>query len=142
VIDGNKKKLRTYGMFKQTIEYSQYLSHVKNRNHKRSLVCLRLSCHPLKIETGRYSNVAEVNRLCPVCLLSVETEMHFLLECSGYTNLRETLWTQYAKEHVGFDNLNDVQQFMLIIDPTPQTAGASAKFVYNALQARKSKITP
>ena len=43
------------------------------------------------IETGRYNKIPKELRLCPLCLKTVETEIHFLVECPVYTNMREKI---------------------------------------------------
>ena len=39
---------------------------------------LRISKHKLNIETGRYDKISRCDRICPVCGLSIEDEIHFL----------------------------------------------------------------
>ena len=42
---------------------------------------LRISYHKLNIETGRYDKLSRCDRICPVCGLNVEDEIHFLFDC-------------------------------------------------------------
>ena len=46
---------------------------------------------PLRIETGRYVNLPVSERICPFCNDWVETEMHGLLKCPLYSQIREVL---------------------------------------------------
>ena len=47
----------------------------------------RLSCIPLKIETGRYEGLSRERRLCPFCDI-LEDENHAIFICDGYKELR------------------------------------------------------
>ena len=49
----------------------------------------RLSSHSLSIETGRYHNIVQTNRLCPICHTDIEDEFHFILKCPMYDDLRK-----------------------------------------------------
>ena len=66
-------------------------SHMDDR-HRGILSRWRLSCHKVKIETGRYTvpKTPIENRKCSHCGL-IEDEFHFLLECSLYNSERESL---------------------------------------------------
>ena len=61
---------------------------------------LRTSDHNLAIEKGRHSRpvVPREKRLCEFCNLnSVETELHFLSDCSAYSDLRVTFLSKIMK---------------------------------------------
>ena len=47
-------KLRTFTKFKLTHDYENYLTNVRNINHRVAITKLRLNNHKLAIETGRY----------------------------------------------------------------------------------------
>ena len=86
-------KLRTYRMFKNIYEYEPYLSTVMKVNHRIALSCLRVSCHSLEIEVGRYKKPTPTppeSRLSRHCHL-VEDEIHFLCDCVQFIDLREDL---------------------------------------------------
>ena len=48
----------------------------------------RLSAHTLAIEYGRYKNVTVNERICNYCKSDIEDELHFILICPLYTNIR------------------------------------------------------
>ena len=52
---GGGNKLRTYRTIKAQYEIEHYLYTIKIREHRVAMAKLRLSCHPLRIETGRYN---------------------------------------------------------------------------------------
>ena len=49
---------------------------------------------PLRIGTGRYERIAEVDRICFNCYDAVESEEHGLMDCPLYQNLREILFSK------------------------------------------------
>ena len=54
-----------------------------------------LLSHNLAIEQGRYYNVNRNKRNCKFCIDDMEDEMHFILLCPMYTNLRCNLIKPY-----------------------------------------------
>ena len=72
-----------------------------------------------KIKTCRYGlNRVPVNeRLCKTCNL-VEDEIHVLLHCSMYDDIRDTLFTVICNTKINFRDLPVDSQFILIMsDP-------------------------
>jgi hypothetical protein len=63
--------------------------------YKKCIIKMRLSSHNLAIEQGRYYNVNRNNRNCKFCIDDIEDEMHFILLCPMYTNLRYNLIKPY-----------------------------------------------
>ena len=49
-------------------------------------------CHNLDIKKGRHQGVTPKETFCTVCSDStyIETERHFLMDCSFYTEIRTT----------------------------------------------------
>ena len=58
--------------------------------NRKTLVKLRISNHKLYIETGRYDKISRCERICPVCSLDIEDEIHFLFDCAKYSSIIET----------------------------------------------------
>ena len=50
---------------------------------------LRISNHKLNIETGMYDKISRCDRICPVCSLDIEDEIHFLFDCAKYSSIRD-----------------------------------------------------
>ena len=44
---------------------------------------------PLLIETGRHSKIERQLRFCPFCPTIIEDEIHFLVQCPNYKDMRE-----------------------------------------------------
>ena len=61
------KKLEFYYTFKNEYTPSCYLELTSKLNERKELVKFRIGNHKLMIETGRYSQIPRVNRLCPTC---------------------------------------------------------------------------
>ena len=81
-------KLRFYKLFKTTFEREPY--HHTFGSH--AITKLRISCHPLQIETGRFTlpNPIPCNeRFCCCCEGKVEDELHFVFRCQLYETLPE-----------------------------------------------------
>ena len=55
---------------------------------RRPLVKLRIACHNLRVETGRYDKIPLDER--PLCSGNkIEDETHLLLDCQRYSSMRD-----------------------------------------------------
>ena len=61
------------------------------QSHRSAFSKFRCGVAPIRIETGRYKGLAENLRICPFCNL-VENEIHVLIHCHLYEDLRETIF--------------------------------------------------
>ena len=80
-----ENKLDFYYKYKKSFIFEKYLDLVP-KGTRIPLTRLRLSCHPLPIETGRYSKnkIERENRICPICTVQeVGDEEHYLRRCSN-----------------------------------------------------------
>ncbi len=87
-----KKKLRTYKLFKSKIEFEPYL-HVINPKTRTAIAKFRMSVHNLAIETGRHHRpkpLPVTDRICVNCE-TVEDEIHHLLHCTKFDDIRSAL---------------------------------------------------
>ena len=88
-------KLRAYIQVKHQLGLENYLIAEKNFPRRQNMAKLRISAHPLRIESGRYCRppLHPEQRVCQYCPSgSVESEEHFLLECSLYLDQRNKLF--------------------------------------------------
>ena len=86
-----------YRVFKTTFEYESYLDIIPGKL-RTYIVKLRVSVHPLKIQTGRYArnNIPRHERYCECCNLNdIEDEYHFVCICPTYLNIRNKFIQQY-----------------------------------------------
>jgi len=87
----NGKKLRTYRLYKQHLQIEPYIISDIPRSHRRILTMFRSGSFPLAIETERYSRqpIPVNERTCKLCSTGdIENEIHFLMLCSLYSDLR------------------------------------------------------
>lgn len=83
-------KLRTYVTFKSAFNQEQYVKLNLTKVERSHLAQFRCGILPLRIETGRYIGERPEERLCKFCTADVsETETHFLLDCTFYSDIRE-----------------------------------------------------
>ena len=82
-------KLKTYSTLKSEIGMEKYLIDIPNFKYRSALAKLRLSNHPLLVETGRHSRIERPLRFCPFCPTMIEDELHFLIQCPTYKEMRE-----------------------------------------------------
>ncbi len=59
---------------------------------RRALARIRCGHHELRICTGAWDGLDEEDRWCPVCAEAVETEEHFLLDCTARKDERAALY--------------------------------------------------
>ena len=81
------------------------------------LVKLRISCHNLRIETGRYDNTERNKRICLCCDLNViENELHYICECKLYSEQRLSFYTKINDElHVNLYHYTQFDQYYELI---------------------------
>ncbi len=129
-----KDKLRTYRLFKTDIKTASHLNSNLPK-YERSLISqLRLGVLPLRIETGRYQNLIEAERICEVCDSNqVENEYHFLFECDLYNNERSIMETAMR---ANFNELSVTDKFNLVF-LHPYSLG---RYMAKSFNIRKSKL--
>ena len=107
----NGKKLRTYRLYKTSVQTEHYVSCQLPRNTRRTMALFRSGALPLAVETGRYSRppILLNERLCKFCNTnSVENEIHFLMLCPLYSDIRYELF-QKALEFINNFNMMNVE---------------------------------
>ena len=127
-------KLRTYKTFKSNLKLEPYLTNLCFEE-RQTLCKFRCSDHTLLIETGRQKGLAVEERKCEMCAMRlVEDEIHFLITCPAFDNLRTTL-LGLSKA----DCLPASLQFSKIMSSTdPTILHALAKFI---IDANRFKLT-
>ena len=84
-----KPKLRTYCLFKETMDIENYIKYNLSSSERSAMAQFRFAILPLNIETGRFRNQALDERLCTLCEFNeIEDESHSLFQCSLYDELR------------------------------------------------------
>ena len=72
----------------------------------------RCGIAPIRIETGRYEGFVDYLRMCLFCNLCnlVENEIHVLIHCHLYEDLRETLFNEALECEPHFHSMSDEQK--------------------------------
>ena len=134
----NSSKLKLYSHIKTNIGVEKYLFNLHNFKHRQALTKLRLSSHRLQIEIDRHTSgnnrIPQEDRICPLCHNGVEDEVHFLLKCPIYKNIRKHIHSQLLDS----PSLSDFEQTVhLLLQPDLRML---AKFVYEAFTTRENAI--
>ena len=116
LVNGNK--LRTYRIYKTTLEPEVYVKNFLIRDHRRVLAMFRCGNLPLYIETGRYARpkIPLNERTGFHCKDVVENEIHFLLESPFYDDLRRKLFKNANLCNSDFDALNFTYKFIFLMN--------------------------
>ena len=132
-------KLRTYCLFKNNYRAEPYVYSVYNRAHRSLLAQLRCGILPIKIETGRYTQVPVEFRLCILCEENaVEDEEHFLFECKFYESIRNEYYHKLREHCVHFDDMNCNDRFVFIM--SANVVKTTAEFIYKCYCKRREFI--
>jgi hypothetical protein len=94
-----------------------------------------------RIEHGRYRNIPAEASLCPHCDLNkVETEIHFLLECPKYQNLRNDFYNECSENIKNYWQLYKENKFIWIMsNETPLIVQRLATYISKCFQHRGSQ---
>ena len=68
---------------------SIYLDVTRKSPNRKTPAKLRISNHKLNIERGRYDKISRCDRICPVCSLNIEDDIHFLFDCPKYSSIKD-----------------------------------------------------
>ena len=112
-------KLRTYRLYKSDLNTESYAKINMDRTHRRILAKFRSGSLPLNIETGRYakSKVPLIDRTCKLCSNNaIEDEMHFLMVCEFYSDLRRPLFAKAQHCNSDFQKLSPDDKFIFIMN--------------------------
>ena len=134
----NNPLLRTYVHIKENFQLEPFLSLVKDVKYRNAIARFRASSHHLEIERGRHTNPITPfdKRKCWFCD-SIETEIHFMTECSFYSSERICLYQQISTRFPGFSFLNNFEKFKFMFtfgDDFVLTL--MGKFIHNCLEKR------
>ena len=85
-----KERYSVYSTFKSSLSLSAYLNELKHVKGRHFLIRWRLGVSPLRTYKPRYrKDVTPVDYFCPFCVGNTETEVHFILLCPKYAEIRE-----------------------------------------------------
>ncbi len=110
--------MQCYSALKREYSMAEYLYTVSDKKLRSKLTRYRLSGHKLMIETGRHRKtwLPPEQRLCSLCDLNqTETELHFLTECSKYTDIRTVFYDKIQQIHPTFKTLSDQEKLAYLL---------------------------
>ena len=134
-INRDNSKLRTYREIKTNLGMEKYLLCPMNCKERIALTKLRLSNHLLMIETGRHSNLGILQRFCPFCPNTIESEQHFILDCKIYSTIREELFQEVLPNFPLFNLLSEREKFITLMS-VESVIQHTARFTYKAFEIR------
>ena len=138
-------KLRLYRLYKTSYSCEPYLMSIMNAQLRKTLCRFRTGCYPLRIETGRYQRPVPPPsaHTCELCANEcVENEIHFLIECPKYANLRESLYRRVAAIDPTFILLPQFEKFIYLLSSGhPDTIHNVAVYLKQAELVRNSSLT-
>ena len=112
----NGNKLRVYRLHKSRLECEQYVQNVP-RYERITLARLRCGSLPLNVELGRYRDAPLETRICEHCdTHSIEDEIHFMIDCPFYNDLRQPLLTSLSTRHEDFVHLPSLAKYCLVMN--------------------------
>ena len=104
----NCPKLRLYCTFKKDVYIEPYLLSLLDVKLRKVISQLRLGSHNLEIEKGRHQKPKTPihERLCKICKSddNIEDEVHFLMSCPAYDDLRQKFFK--IRSDLGLSNVN------------------------------------
>ena len=69
----------------------------------------------LEIEREQYRNTPASQRICKLCNLEVEDELHFLLECPKSNKIRKEILEQLEKKFNNLKSLDNTSKFVWLL---------------------------
>jgi hypothetical protein len=117
-------------------ETKLYLTMPLNRHIKNVVVKFRFGISDLFVHSCRYKNLVNINLVCPLCREATENEMHFLLCCPAFTDLRLKLIPEKY-----FRNPNLSRMNLLLASKNEETVRNLALYMYKAFKLRQIAIS-
>jgi hypothetical protein len=134
-------RLKLYRTIKTQVSREKYLSNIKNESYRKSVTCLRISSHKFPIETGRYNNTEQEQRICTKCTISIGTEYHCIMECyhPELTMLRNNYLKIIYQINPSLRKFNRVTLFKYIILCSDTTIlNVTSKFIHEIVNMYNS----
>ena len=133
-------KLRTYKLLKREFGTSPYVKdHHLTRAQRSALAKFRCGVAPLRLETGRFEGLPVEERLCPLCMLEPETEVHCFIKCHAFDAHRTNVFNAATVINNDFIIMSDVDKFVFIVTHTDMVKTAG-KFCLLLLKLRREFV--
>ena len=133
----NREFFQCYSMFKTDIGLEFYITNVRNYWYRKALSRFRFGMSEINCSFLQFNrHIFTGNDLmCPFCKTQKETEIHFLLVCPEYDDLRLSLIPEKF-----FRRPSSSRFSILMATPLQNINVKLAEFVYRALRTRHSLL--
>ena len=139
-VNGNgRNKLRTYRTFKDTYDVEHYCKINLPYPHRSAFSKFRCGVAPIRLETGRYENLIEAQRICPLCLDGIESELHVMLKCPVYVEDRQILFDKACNVNRNFNAIDDIEKLRFLFSNLDMIR-LTAKTCCNMLRIRNNTL--
>ena len=102
----------------------------------------RISNHKLNIETGRYDKISRCDRICPVCSLDIEDEIHFLFDCAKYPSIRDDFFNKRANIIPNYEHIPISTLIILLMNSTDYYLNKQlVQYVTSCLEMRETLLS-
>ena len=127
----NSERYNIYKTIKEEHKKEDYLNYIPIAKYRKTLTRLRIGI--IELNYNKRFNEPNADTSCPFCT-EVETEKHFLLDCTTYNQLR----SKYISRH--WITLNNVNLNDLLTNANKEIIRSTAHFAYHALRKREEMI--
>ena len=134
--------MQCYLALKRQYSVADYLTTVTDTKHRTTLTKYRLCEHSLAIETGRYKKswLPKEERFCQLCKEDkVETELHFLTECTKLQPVRTKYFPKFKHKHPEFDQITNIKKLPILLGEHKESCCLAAEYVYTCHTLRDSE---
>ena len=121
-----------YNSFKTCVYKEEYLDFIKVSLYRTALARFRLGVSPFNAHKNRYAH-EEISQHCPFCVGCREDEVHVVMHCPMYADLRN--------RYISLQNACDAQRqvVLLLKCKDEETTVRLAKFLYLAWRRRTER---
>ena len=107
-------KLSLYSEVKNEVRFESYLDLIKSVKTRVAVTKIRISCHLLPSESGRYKKISRVERLCNRS--EIGDEFHYLLKCahSSLSHIRGIFLESLHSINSNFANMSCKALFLYV----------------------------
>jgi hypothetical protein len=136
-LQNQEGKLSFYKTLKKAFGFERYLSDITDPNHRSAFTRIRISCHKLPIEVGRYQRIPRDQRICTQCTLKTPgTEIHVLTSCPGTQNQREIMLKEACEKLPQLTLLKTTDQIRYLLSGHDNAVNINfANYVYHVLSS-------
>ena len=130
----NSSRAKTYRLYSDFV-FQPYLNSIKIDKFRIALTRFRVSAHRLEIEAGRWHKPNKIpynERKCKLCK-TIEDEMHFLLECPMFSDIRMLYIKKYYWKHSSM-----IKFIELLKSENENIVKNLALFVYKGFEIRNN----